>query len=102
MREESANYTYSFARIEKLPKMQQEPANYTYSFARMWKLPKMQEEPATYLQNFAKLDKFMKREREREYRLQAKKILLKTCKKRGWFWPRTAKLKLVKQIERGM
>jgi len=45
----------------------------------------MQEEPATYLQNFAKLDKFMKREREREreYRLQAKKILLKTCKKRG-------------------
>jgi hypothetical protein len=44
----------------------------------------------------------MKREREREYRLQAKKILLKTCKKRGWFWPRTAKLKLVKQIERGM
>jgi len=35
MQEESANYTYSFARIEKLPKMQQEPANYTYSFARM-------------------------------------------------------------------
>jgi hypothetical protein len=46
--------------------MEQEPANYTYSFARMRKLPKMQEEPTTCLQNFGKHESYLKGERERE------------------------------------